>query len=87
MNTNKENISMFSQQTLTSLEMAEIMGGNDDTNILCSTNKTGKCSFNIICSNKGNCEPCDASCQIYDKECPNQTVDCLPDEKCTTMLI
>lgn len=59
MNTNKKNVSMFSQETLTSLEMAEVIGGNDDTNILCSTNKTGKCSFNIICSNKENCKPCD----------------------------
>lgn len=73
---NKQNLSMFSKETLDSLEMAEVLGGDNNTN--CSntscTNRcqntddceNTKCETNFNCS--GNCV-CDITTPINGREC------------------
>ncbi|MBQ4421166.1 MAG: hypothetical protein II878_06425 [Bacteroidales bacterium] len=53
--TDKNSLSMFSQETLDSLEMAEILGGVDNTgctNIGCNTSCTNSCENQNGCTNE-----------------------------------
>ena len=68
---NRQKLSMFSKETLDSLEMAEVLGGDNNTNCVnkgCNTSCTNtctnqnscvndKCFVNTECTDDSNC-PC-----------------------------
>lgn len=67
---NRQKLSMFSKETLDSLEMAEVLGG--DINTKCSNNGCNTSCTNT-CTNQNGC--INKMC-ILNTECKENTADC-----------
>lgn len=90
-NIENKTLSMFSQETLDSLEMAEILGGVDNTgctNIGCSNETcTNSCinqdgCVNIRCFVNQNCLNTEDDCECLSNEYDCVDMTCMPDLNC-----
>lgn len=53
-----EAFELFSEASLTSMELGEIVGGNDGFYLICPTVNIGKCSEDCRSSHSNNCAAC-----------------------------
>lgn len=80
-NTKKE-LSLFSEETLSSLEMAQVIGGEGESiwfNIFCSVNISDcEHKFNFICWGGSNeiDYPADSQCFVMDSQCFTMDSSC-----------
>ncbi len=84
MKNSKKNLSMFSKETLDSLEMAEILGGDNNTNCSnngCNTSCTNTCTNQNGCINKKCVENIKCAENTTNCPCASNTISCF-DKDC-----
>lgn len=85
---NRQKLSMFSKETLDSLEMAEVLGGDNNTNCSnngCNTSCTNTCTNQNGCINKKCVENTKCAENTTNCPCASNTSSCI-DTDCSVVL-
>lgn len=77
----QKKVSMFSEETLNSLQQAEILGGSDVVNTNCSTCSNSNCTN--TCSNTSCTDDSCNNPNTADKCGTNSIIVCVPNKSCS----
>jgi len=76
-----QGVSMFSEETLNSLQQAEILGGTDDVNMNCTSCTNSKCTN--TCSNTSCTDDSCSEVNSAEKCGTNSIIICVPNKSCS----